>query len=70
MAELVYRPVVGLAQTLFKVWDLKIDCKGTENIPRSGGAVLVSNHISYLDFIFDGLEIGRASCRERVYGLV
>ena len=55
MAELVYRPVVGLAQTLFKVWDLKIDLRGSENIPRSGGAVLVSNHISYLDFIFDGL---------------
>ncbi|MEV7996422.1 lysophospholipid acyltransferase family protein [Streptomyces sp. NPDC086077] len=55
MAELVYRPVVGLAQTLFKVWDLKIDCKGSENIPRSGGAVLVSNHISYLDFVFSGL---------------
>src|SRR3954452_25523061 len=55
MAELVYRPVIGLAQTLFKAWDLKIDCKGSENIPRSGGAVLVSNHISYLDFIFDGL---------------
>lgn len=55
MAELVYRPVVGLAQALFKAWDLKIDCKGSENIPRSGGAVLVSNHISYLDFVFDGL---------------
>ncbi len=55
MAELVYRPVVGLALTIFKAWDLKIDCKGSENIPRSGGAVLVSNHISYLDFIFDGL---------------
>ncbi|MFD8911550.1 lysophospholipid acyltransferase family protein [Streptomyces sp. NPDC059575] len=55
MAELVYRPVVGFAKTLFKVWDLKIDCQGSENIPRSGGAVLVSNHISYLDFIFNGL---------------
>ncbi|MFJ6657467.1 lysophospholipid acyltransferase family protein [Streptomyces sp. NPDC091377] len=55
MAELVYRPAVGLALTLFKAWDLKIDCKGSENIPRSGGAVLVSNHISYLDFIFNGL---------------
>ncbi|MEU6575167.1 lysophospholipid acyltransferase family protein [Streptomyces sp. NPDC046805] len=55
MAELVYRPVVGLALTLFKAWDLKIDVKGSENIPRSGGAVLVSNHISYLDFIFNGL---------------
>ncbi|MEU1303445.1 lysophospholipid acyltransferase family protein [Streptomyces shenzhenensis] len=55
MAELVYRPVIGFARTLFKVWDLKIDCKGSENIPRSGGAVLVSNHISYLDFVFNGL---------------
>ncbi|MEU6097034.1 lysophospholipid acyltransferase family protein [Streptomyces sp. NPDC047079] len=55
MAELVYRPVIGLALTMFKAWDLKIDCKGSENIPRSGGAVLVSNHISYLDFIFNGL---------------
>ncbi|MYV45793.1 1-acyl-sn-glycerol-3-phosphate acyltransferase, partial [Streptomyces sp. SID2888] len=39
MAELVYRPVVGFARTLFKVWDLKIDLQGSENIPRSGGAV-------------------------------
>jgi 1-acyl-sn-glycerol-3-phosphate acyltransferase len=55
MAELVYRPVIGFAKTMFKVWDLKIDCRGSENIPSSGGAVLVSNHISYLDFIFNGL---------------
>lgn len=55
MAELVYRPVIGLALTMFKAWDLRIDCKGSENIPRSGGAVLVSNHISYLDFIFNGM---------------
>ncbi|GHH49993.1 lysophospholipid acyltransferase family protein [Streptomyces candidus] len=55
MAELVYRPVVGAARTLFKALDLKIDTQGSENIPRSGGAVLVSNHISYLDFVFNGL---------------
>ncbi|GLF97106.1 lysophospholipid acyltransferase family protein [Streptomyces yaizuensis] len=55
MADLVYRPVVGAALGLFKALDLKIDCQGAENIPRSGGAVLVSNHISYLDFIFAGL---------------
>jgi 1-acyl-sn-glycerol-3-phosphate acyltransferase len=54
MAEFVYRPVIGLALSLFKAWDLKIDMRGAENIPRSGGAVLASNHISYLDFIFDG----------------
>ncbi|MEB8344393.1 lysophospholipid acyltransferase family protein [Streptomyces endophyticus] len=55
MAELVYPPVIGAARTMFKALDLKIDLKGSENIPRTGGAVLVSNHISYLDFIFDGL---------------
>ncbi|MEV8566328.1 lysophospholipid acyltransferase family protein [Streptomyces sp. NPDC051322] len=55
MAELVYRPVIGAARAMFKALDLKIDTQGSENIPRSGGAVLVSNHIGYLDFIFDGL---------------
>ncbi|MBT2508439.1 1-acyl-sn-glycerol-3-phosphate acyltransferase [Streptomyces sp. ISL-98] len=55
MAELVYRPVIGAARTLFKALDLKIDTQGSENVPRTGGAVLVSNHISYLDFIFAGL---------------
>ncbi|QDY75510.1 lysophospholipid acyltransferase family protein [Streptomyces qinzhouensis] len=55
MAELVYRPIVGAACTLFKALDLKIDTQGAQNIPTTGGAVLVSNHIGYLDFIFAGL---------------
>ncbi len=55
MAELVYRPVIGAARTMFKALDLKIDTQGSEHIPKTGGAVLVSNHISYLDFIFTGL---------------
>lgn len=55
MAEFVYRPVVGAALTMFKALDLKIDTQGAHHIPRTGGAVLVSNHISYLDFIFAGL---------------
>ncbi|WP_326632505.1 MULTISPECIES: lysophospholipid acyltransferase family protein [unclassified Streptomyces] len=55
MAELVYRPVIGAARTMFKALDLKIDTQGSEHIPKTGGAVLVSNHISYLDFIFSGL---------------
>ncbi|MEU4559742.1 lysophospholipid acyltransferase family protein [Actinoplanes sp. NPDC023936] len=53
--ELVYPPVVGLAKTLFRVLDLKIEVEGGEHIPSSGGAVLASNHSSYLDFIFCGL---------------
>ncbi|MEU0486797.1 lysophospholipid acyltransferase family protein [Streptosporangium sp. NPDC006013] len=55
MAEIVYPPVIGAALTLFRALDLKIRIEGAERIPRTGGAVLVSNHISYLDFIFAGL---------------
>jgi 1-acyl-sn-glycerol-3-phosphate acyltransferase len=52
--ELVYPPVIGFAKTMFRVLDLKITIDGAEHIPASGGAVLASNHVSYLDFIFCG----------------
>ncbi|MFH0241352.1 lysophospholipid acyltransferase family protein [Streptomyces sp. HK10] len=55
MAELVYPPVIGAARTLFRALDLRFDIDGTEHVPRRGGAVLVSNHIGYLDFVFAGL---------------
>ncbi|NLU68162.1 lysophospholipid acyltransferase family protein [Streptomyces sp. HNM0574] len=55
MADLVYPPVIGAARAWFKALDLKFDMQGTEHIPSRGGAVLVSNHISYLDFVFAGL---------------
>jgi 1-acyl-sn-glycerol-3-phosphate acyltransferase len=53
--ELVYPPVIGLAKIMFRLLDLKIDVDGAEHIPATGGAVLASNHVSYLDFIFCGL---------------
>ncbi|MDP9792231.1 1-acyl-sn-glycerol-3-phosphate acyltransferase [Catenuloplanes nepalensis] len=40
---------------MFRALDLKIRIEGAENVPRAGGAVLASNHIGYLDFIFAGL---------------
>ncbi|MEV5376411.1 lysophospholipid acyltransferase family protein [Streptomyces nondiastaticus] len=55
MAELVYPPVIGVARTMFKALDLRFDIQGTEHVPARGGAVLVSNHIGYLDFVFCGL---------------
>lgn len=54
MADLVYRPVVALAKTLFRVMDYRLDVRGAEHVPRSGGAVIACNHVSYLDFIFSG----------------
>jgi 1-acyl-sn-glycerol-3-phosphate acyltransferase len=53
--DLVYPPVVAFAKTWFRALDLRISMQGTEHIPATGGAVLASNHVSYLDFIFCGL---------------
>ncbi|MEU9508268.1 lysophospholipid acyltransferase family protein [Micromonospora sp. NPDC048170] len=55
MPELVYPPVIAAAKTMFRVLDLKITVEGAHHVPRTGGAVLASNHVSYLDFIFCGL---------------
>jgi 1-acyl-sn-glycerol-3-phosphate acyltransferase len=55
VAEFVYRPVIAAALASFRALDLRIDIQGADHVPRRGGAVLVSNHISYLDFIFAGL---------------
>lgn len=53
--DLVYPPVIGAAHLMFRALGLKITVTGAEHIPRTGGAVLASNHVSYLDFIFCGL---------------
>jgi 1-acyl-sn-glycerol-3-phosphate acyltransferase len=55
VAELVYPPVIGFARTVFAGLGLRFDITGVENIPRTGGAVMASNHIGYLDFTFVGL---------------
>lgn len=54
VAELVYPPVVALAKTLFRLLDMRITVEGAEHVPTTGGVVLASNHVSYLDFIFCG----------------
>lgn len=55
MRDLTYPPIIGTAKTLFKVLGMSFQTSGTEHIPREGGAILASNHVSYVDFIFNGL---------------
>lgn len=55
MPELVYPPVILTAKLGFRALGLRFLERGVGNIPRRGGAVLASNHVSYLDFIFVGL---------------
>jgi len=54
MAEPVYRTVIGVARGMIGAmgWDVIVD--GAENIPREGPAVIATNHIGYLDFVFSG----------------
>jgi len=65
MSDLVYPPVIALAKTMFRMLDLRISVDGAEYIRRDGGAVLASNHVSYLDFIFCGLGAQHAGRRVR-----
>lgn len=53
--DLTYPPIIGAARVMFGALNLKFDVSGGQNLPREGGVVLASNHVSYLDFIFCGL---------------
>lgn len=52
--EWVYRPVIRVALTLFRVLGFRFDVRGLEHLPPDGGAVLAANHVSYFDFMFVG----------------
>ncbi len=55
MRDVTYRAVIGLCRVLFRALGLRIDIRGIEHVPHRGPAVLASNHISFLDFMFVGL---------------
>lgn len=47
-------PVIASAQVAFRLMGIKVKVVGAEHVPVTGPAVLASNHVSYLDFIFAG----------------
>ncbi len=57
MADLVYPPVIGIAKLFWRYLDLKMNFAGEENVPRTGGAILAINHVSYLDFALAGTAV-------------
>jgi 1-acyl-sn-glycerol-3-phosphate acyltransferase len=54
VGERVYTTVIGVAVGTLKAMKWSVTVIGGENIPGSGPAVLASNHIGYLDFVFSG----------------
>lgn len=71
--EWVYTPVVAFARTLFAAQGLRFTIRGAENIPRSGGAVIVMNHTGYFDFAYAGLaalpanRLIRFMCKDTIF---
>jgi 1-acyl-sn-glycerol-3-phosphate acyltransferase len=54
LRDLTYPPIILTARAAFKALGLRFQMSGTEHIPRTGGALLAVNHISYVDFILSG----------------
>ncbi|MBB2891481.1 lysophospholipid acyltransferase family protein [Flexivirga oryzae] len=60
--EPIYTGVITFARGVFALQGLKFERTGSENIPRTGGAVIAMNHIGYFDFSYAGysaLDVGR-----------
>ncbi len=54
MRDFTYPPIITTAKVGFRALGLRFAMAGTENIPRSGGALVAFNHISYVDFVLGG----------------
>jgi len=54
LRDITYPPIIVTAQLAFKALGLRFDTRGTEHVPREGGALLALNHVSYVDFILGG----------------
>jgi 1-acyl-sn-glycerol-3-phosphate acyltransferase len=54
MRDLTYPPIIATCKVLFRGLGLRFQLAGTQNLPRTGGALVAFNHVSYLDFIFGG----------------
>ncbi len=62
MKDLPYYAIIGACRAWLALSDFTFRTSGIEHIPRTGGAVLAINHISYVDFIMAGYgarEAGR-----------
>jgi 1-acyl-sn-glycerol-3-phosphate acyltransferase len=63
MAEPVYTAVIYAALGAMRAWRLRPEVRGGANVPRTGGAVVAINHVSYLDFVLAGVPCWAAGHR-------
>lgn len=71
--DLTYRATIRAARAAFRLLRVDVRTQGVEHIPTSGPAILVSNHASYLDFVFLGVpavergRLPRFLCRSLIW---
>ena len=71
--DYVYPPIIGATRAAFAAMGLRFTVTGTENVPRTGGAVMAINHTGYMDFTFAGLaarpskRLVRFMCKEEIF---
>lgn len=54
MRDYTYPTVLVIAHTLFRALAINRIHTGQEHIPKVGGGVIASNHIGYVDWVFNG----------------
>jgi 1-acyl-sn-glycerol-3-phosphate acyltransferase len=54
VGERTYSVVIGTAAGLLRAMKWTVTVVGEDHIPAEGAAIVASNHIGYLDFIFSG----------------
>ncbi len=57
MTELTYAALIRTFRLGFRALGQRITVTGLEHLPRTGGALVAVNHISYVDFIYGGLPV-------------
>ena len=65
MRDLTYPPIILAAKTGFRLLGQRIDIRGSEHVPRSGGVLLAVNHVGYADFVYGGLAANPAGRKVR-----
>jgi 1-acyl-sn-glycerol-3-phosphate acyltransferase len=61
-----YTIVIGIVLTVFKLlrWDVRVS--GVEHVPVQGGAVVATNHVGHLDFVFSGYGVRQQRGKRRL----
>jgi 1-acyl-sn-glycerol-3-phosphate acyltransferase len=62
LVSLVYSAAIATSITAFRLFSWDVRVAGVEHVPSTGGGIIATNHVGYLDFVFAGygaLQQGR-----------